>query len=67
MAVFFRFHQYLHSLEVPQAWFGFIIASDSLAGLFLQPFLSPFLNPGNARKWMAAGIAVMIAALFPTI
>ena len=64
MAVFFKFYQYLHSLGIPPAWFGFIIASDSLAGLFLQPFLSPFLNPGNARKWMAAGIAVMIGALF---
>ncbi|OPY69244.1 MAG: Major Facilitator Superfamily protein [Syntrophorhabdus sp. PtaU1.Bin050] len=64
MALFFKFYQYLHFLGIDPGWYGFIIAADSLAGLFLQPVLSPLLHPGNARRWMSAGIALIILALF---
>lgn len=64
MAVFFQLQQYLASLGIDPGWFGFIIGADSLAALFLQPLLSPFLHGGNARKWMLIGLTGMIAALF---
>ena len=64
MALFFKFYQYLRFLGIDPGWYGFIIAADSLAGLFLQPVLSPLLHPGNARRWMSAGIALIILALF---
>ncbi len=63
MAVFFQFQQYLVSLGIDPGWFGFIIGADSLAALFLQPLLSPFLHSGNARKWMLIGLIGMITAL----
>ncbi|MBA4391592.1 MAG: hypothetical protein C0399_11760 [Syntrophus sp. (in: bacteria)] len=63
MAIFFQLHQYLASLGIDPGWFGFIIGADSLAALFLQPLLSPFLHSGNARKWMLIGLIGMIAAL----
>ncbi len=64
MAVFFQLQQYLASLGIDPGWFGFIIGADSLAALFLQPLLSPFLHSGNARKWMLIGLSAMITALF---
>ncbi len=64
MAIFFQLQQYLASLGIDPNWFGFIIGADSLAALFLQPLLSPFLHSGNARKWMLIGLSAMIAALF---
>ena len=64
MAIFFQLQQYLASLGIDPGWFGFIIGADSLAALFLQPLLSPFLHSGNARKWMLIGLSAMIAALF---
>ncbi len=62
MAVFFKFHSYLASLGIHPRWFGPIIASDSIAGLVFQPFLSVFFTAVNARRWMFIGICTMIAA-----
>ncbi|OPY68237.1 MAG: Major Facilitator Superfamily protein [Syntrophorhabdaceae bacterium PtaU1.Bin034] len=64
MASFFHLQQYLGSIKVAPSWAGFIIGADSLAAFFLQPFLAPFLHPGNARRWMIAGLVGMAAALF---
>jgi len=64
MAVFFQFQHYLGSLGIASAWLGFLIAADSLASFILQPFLSVYLNAGNARKWLFTGIFGMAVMLF---
>jgi predicted MFS family arabinose efflux permease len=63
LAVFFQFHQYLKALGIAPEWFGLIIGADSIPSFFILPFLSPFLNGRNARKWMFAGAFAMTAAL----
>jgi MFS family permease len=60
---FFYLQPYLESLGLAPAWVGFVISADSLASFFLQPFLAPFLHPGNARRWMFSGILVMGVSL----
>jgi MFS family permease len=60
---FFYLQQHLQSLGISPVWTGLIIGADSVAGLFLQPFLAPFLHEGNARPWMVGGIVVMASAL----
>jgi predicted MFS family arabinose efflux permease len=62
-AIFFQFHRYLRFLGIPEGWSGFIIASDAIPALILQPILGVFLNNNNARRWMFGGAACMIAAL----
>jgi predicted MFS family arabinose efflux permease len=63
MAVFFQLHLYLRSLGINPEWFGFVIGADAMAGLCLQPILSPYLHSGNARKWMLTGIGGFVVAL----
>ncbi len=63
MAVFFQLQPYLQSIRVNPAWIGFIIGADSLASFIVQPGLAPYLHPGNARAWMAAGVLTMALAL----
>ncbi|MBW2168566.1 MAG: MFS transporter [Deltaproteobacteria bacterium] len=63
LAVFFHFHQYLHTLPIAPQWFGLLIALFSLLSLILRPIISPFLHPGNARKWMFISCIVVIAFL----
>lgn len=63
MAIFFQFHQYLLSLNIDPRWHGFLIGADGITGIMLQPFLSPYLHAGNAKKVAAAGICTMIVAL----
>ncbi len=63
MALFFQLHIHLEALGVGAAWFGFIIAADSFATFFLQPFLSPLLNERNSRRCMAVGVVGMAASL----
>jgi MFS family permease len=64
MAVFFQFQNYLQSLGIAFAWFGFLMGADSLASFVLQPFLSVYLNVGNARKWLFISIFGMAVMLF---
>ena len=64
MALFFQFHQYLLSLGIDPRWNGFLIGADAVAGIVLQPFLSPYLHLRNAKKWAVTGICIMIIALF---
>ena len=63
MALFFQFHQYLLSIGIDPRWHGFLIGADAVAGIVLQPFLSPYLHAENAKKWAVAGICIMIMAL----
>ena len=64
MAVFFQFYLYLRTLPIAPEWNGFLIALFSISGLILRPFVSPFLNPGNARKWMLASVVAVVVSLF---
>jgi len=64
MALFFQFHAYLISLGIDPRWHGFLLGSDAITGILLQPFLSPYLHARNAKKVVAAGIIVMAIALF---
>ncbi|MDD3846072.1 MAG: MFS transporter [Syntrophorhabdaceae bacterium] len=63
MALFFQFHAYLMSLNIDPRWYGFLLGSDAITGIILQPLLSPYLNMRNAKKAVAAGICIMAAAL----
>jgi MFS family permease len=63
MAVFYQLHQYLTSLGFEQKAAGFLIGIFSLAGVFIQPVLSPFINVRNARKTLVIGVCTTIVAL----
>lgn len=64
LAVFFTFAPYLASLQINASMIGVVIGVFSLSGLVLRPLITPFLFPGNARKWIALAAAVDIGALF---
>ena len=66
IAVFFQLHGYLlHSLHVSQEQAGFLIGVFALTALILRPFISPFLLPGNACKWIFIGsLGVIVSLLF---
>ncbi len=63
IAVFFKFHEYLGTLPIDKEWFGLLIALFSLSVLAIRPFISPFLHPDNARRWIAVGCVPVIACL----
>jgi MFS family permease len=63
IAVFFSFQQYLAGLGIDEHWAGTLIALFSLTGLVLRPVISPFLNPANAKKWIAAGTICVVLTL----
>lgn len=50
MAVFFRLHQYLLALRIPEEWAGFLIGVFSLSCVIFQLLLSPFVNSGTRGK-----------------
>ncbi len=63
MALFFQFQSYLTCIGIDPRWHGFLLGSDAITGIVLQPLLSPYLNAKNAKKVLLAGICVMAAAL----
>jgi predicted MFS family arabinose efflux permease len=63
MAVFFQLHQYLLTLPIDPRFAGFLIGVFSLAGVFMQPLLSPFIKPRNAGRTIVTGVCMTIAAL----
>jgi predicted MFS family arabinose efflux permease len=63
MAVFFQLHQYLASLGFEAKSAGLLIGIFSLAGVFIQPVLSPFITTRNARKTLVVGVCATICAL----
>ncbi|MEW6531571.1 MAG: MFS transporter [Thermodesulfobacteriota bacterium] len=63
IAVFFSFQQYLAGLGIDDHWAGTLIALFSLTGLVLRPIISPFFNPTNAKKWIAAGTICVVITL----
>ncbi|MCX5815435.1 MAG: MFS transporter [Proteobacteria bacterium] len=63
MAIFFRLHPYLESININPAWIGPIMSADSMAGMFLQPVFSLMLTAGNSKRWMYLGISWIIVSL----
>jgi len=63
IAVFFQFHDYLGTLSIDPRWFGFLIAIFSLVVIVVRPFISPFLNEGNAGKWLLISTGGVIISL----
>ena len=63
IAVFFQFHDYLGTLSIDPRWFGFLIAVFSLVVIVVRPFISPFLNEENARKWLLISTGGVIISL----
>ena len=63
MAVFFGLYTYLSTLGIDQKWFGLIIGAFSFVSLLVRPFITPFLHPDNARRYMTVGCGMLIAAL----
>ncbi len=65
IAVFFQLHTYLiGTLRVTQEQAGFLIGVFALIAIIIRPFISPLLQPGNARKWILIGAIGIIASLF---
>ena len=65
IAVFFQFHQYLQNeLRIPLEWIGFLIGLFAFTGLVIRPFISPLLNPGNAKKWIVLSSICVFLSLF---
>ncbi len=63
MAVFFQLYEYLHQLAVSPRWAGFIIGVFALVALLIRPFISPWLTPFNARRWLILGTLGVVVAL----
>jgi predicted MFS family arabinose efflux permease len=63
IAVFFQFYNYLGTLPINQQSFGLLIALFSVTVLIIRPIISPWLHPGNARRWIAISCASVIVSL----
>ncbi len=64
IAVFFQFHHYLRGLPLDPRWIGLLIGLYALTALVVRPLVSPLLNPGNARRWIALTTAGVVVSLF---
>ncbi|HTY24990.1 MAG TPA: MFS transporter [Desulfomonilaceae bacterium] len=64
ISVFFQFHEYLGTLPISSDYFGTLIGLFSLSVLVIRPIISPFLHPGNAKRWIAISSAAVIVSLF---
>ena len=66
VAVFFQFHHYLlNELRLSPQEIGLLIGLFAFTGLFIRPFISPLLHPGNAKKWIFLGsIGIIVSLLF---
>lgn len=63
ISLFFQFHEYLGTLPIRAESFGFLIAAFSLSVLVIRPIASPFLHPGNAKRWIAISSFFVIVTL----
>src|SRR4030042_4582948 len=66
VAVFFQFHHYLlNELHRSPQEIGLLIGLFAFTGLFIRPFISPLLHPGNAKKWIFLGsMGIIFSLLF---
>ncbi len=63
MALFFELFRHLRARDLSPEAAGLVIALFSFAVLVVRPLISPWLHPGNARRWIAVGTAGDILAL----
>lgn len=66
VAVFFQFHHYLlNDLHRSPQESGLLIGLFAFTGLFIRPFISPWLHPANAKKWIFLGsMGIIVSLLF---
>jgi predicted MFS family arabinose efflux permease len=66
VAVFFQFHQYLlNDLHRSPQESGLLIGLFAFTGLVIRPLISPWLHPGNAKKWIFLGsMGIIVSLLF---
>ncbi len=63
IAVFFQLHEYLGTLPIPRQSFGVLIALFALTAMLIRPIISPFLNPWNAKRWIAISAFLVVISL----
>jgi len=63
ISVFFQFYEYLHTMSIDPRWYGVLIGFFSAVSLAVRPIVSPFFHAGNARRYLYAGTAMLIATL----
>jgi predicted MFS family arabinose efflux permease len=63
VAAFFMFNQYLSSISIEHGESGILISLFALAAMVLRPFISPFLNAANAKRFIAIGVIGVILSL----
>jgi predicted MFS family arabinose efflux permease len=63
IAIFFQFHDYLVTLNIPPKQIGFLIAVFSISALVIRPIISPMVTDENSKKWMFTGCCFLIGSL----
>ncbi len=63
IAIFFQFHDYLATLNIPPNQIGFLIAIFSISALIIRPIISPMVTDENSKKWMFAGCCLLVGSL----
>ncbi len=63
IAIFFQFHDYLATLNIPPKQIGFLIAVFSISALIIRPIISPMVTDENSKKWMFSGCCFLIGSL----
>lgn len=63
ISVFFEFYTYLENCPINPAWFGTLIGAFAAVSLMTRPLISPFFQPGNARRFLVLGTVLVILAL----
>jgi predicted MFS family arabinose efflux permease len=63
IAIFFEFHDYLATLNIPPKQIGFLIALFSISALIIRPIISPMVTDQNSKKWMFTGCCFLIGSL----
>ncbi len=63
ISVFFQFYAYLETLPIRHEWFGLIIGTFAAVSLLVRPLVSPFFQPGNARRFLVLGTIMVMCSL----
>ncbi|WP_051328308.1 MFS transporter [Desulfatirhabdium butyrativorans] len=63
VALFFPLQAYMAGLGFSDGTIGFLLGGDALSAFILQPFITPLITAGYARRWILAGSIAMAIAL----
>ncbi len=63
ISVFFEFYAYLGTCPIDPTWYGTLIGMFAAVSLVARPLVSPFFQPGNARRFLVLGTILVILAL----